>query len=130
MISSRRIGFLLLLLGLSVALYFFNNSRETGGFACELPERYDNEELVYVNHALCRMRCRDIDKRLVEEVYRKGELNCKKSGIRNGALRFALEKEDFQGDRIRVIVEDDNDKDQHIIITVIRLGKDDLCECS
>lgn len=99
-----------------------------GGSGCDLPARHNVAELRYVDHALCRMRCRDIDQKLVEEVYLHGEVNCKKSSINNGNRRYALEMRDSRKDMIRVIVEDD--EGEHVIITVIRLDKPDRCACS
>lgn len=127
--SKSRFLVLGVLLAASIVLWFFNNGKSgSNGFSCEWNERFDPGKLEYVNHALCRMKCRAIDQELVEEVYEEGTVNCRKSGITKGAQRYALEKEDSNGDRIRIIVEDEGEK--HLIITVIRLGKDDLCECA
>ena len=95
---------------------------------CAFDERVATSELVYVEHAKCRMKCRNIDQKLVELVYTKGKVNCEKSSYKNGNPRYALEKRDPLGDKIRVIVEVDGDT--HLIITVIRLGKRDHCSCS
>lgn len=98
---------------------------------CAFDQRDKVQSLRYVEHAQCRMACRDIDRDLVEEVYLEGALNCAKSdpkGKRGGNPRFALEKEDGPRGRVRIIVEDDHGK--HVIITVIRLDKEDHCECS
>lgn len=103
-----------------------NDYRDPGG--CAFTDRSQVNSLEFVSHARCRMRCRDVSQELVERVYLKGAVNCEKSGEKNGDMRYALEMEDRKGDNIRVIVEDENDK--HIIITVIRLGAEDQCECS
>ncbi|MFN8396922.1 MAG: DUF4258 domain-containing protein [Bacteroidia bacterium] len=117
----------ILLLIVVFALFKFTGIGQ-GGSACEFPARQDVSELRYVDHALCRMRCRDIDQKLVEDVYLHGEVNCKKSSMSNGNRRYALELRDSRKDMIRVIVEDDNG--EHVIITVIRLDKPDKCTCS
>ena len=65
---------------------------------------------------------------MVEAVYEDGSVNCEKSGPKDGDMRYALEKEDERGDVTRVIVEDEGGK--HIVITVIRIGGEDQCECS
>ncbi|HEX2899386.1 MAG TPA: DUF4258 domain-containing protein [Bacteroidia bacterium] len=96
--------------------------------SCEFTGRDQVNALVYVAHARCRMGCRDIDEELVEQVYLKGELNCKKSSQSNGNARYALEMRDERGDMIRIIVEDDDGK--HVIVTAIRLDKPDKCTCS
>jgi Domain of unknown function (DUF4258) len=95
---------------------------------CDWRDRKPVQELVYVDHARCRMGCRDIDQSLVEDVYLNGEVNCAKSSVKDGNRRYALEKRDARGDKIRVIVEDDDGR--HVIITVIRLDRDDKCSCS
>jgi hypothetical protein len=95
---------------------------------CNWTERHPVNELAYVSHAKCRMKCRDIDQTLVEKIYLHGEINCEKSSIKAGNHRYALEASDDRGDRIRIIVEDDHGK--HLIITVIRLDKEDRCTCS
>ncbi len=95
---------------------------------CEWTERLPVEQLVYVSHARCRMACRGIDQNLVEKVYLHGEVNCKKSSVKDGKNRYALEMRDDRGDDIRIIVEDDAGR--HVIVTVIRLDKEDRCTCS
>lgn len=95
---------------------------------CEFPSRVPSSELIYVDHARCRMACRDISQALVERVYQEGELNCKKSSQVKGHPRFALELRDDRGDMIRLIIEED--EGQHVVITAIRLDKPDKCACS
>lgn len=97
-------------------------------FKCAFENRKAASELVYTHHARCRMDCRSVNQSLVEQVYRQGEVNCDKSGPKEGDMRYALEMEDRKGDLIRLIVEDEADK--HIVITVIRLDFEDRCECS
>jgi Domain of unknown function (DUF4258) len=126
---------LLLAVAFAVYRFGFGGHRDGGGNGdgvgesdCNWTERVPVEELVYVSHARCRMACRDIDAQLVEQVYLHGEVNCKKSSVKDGKHRYALEQDDNQGDRIRIIVEDDDGK--HVIVTVIRLDRDDKCTCS
>jgi|GEM_PF-4334200 len=95
---------------------------------CAFTDRSQVNSLEFVPHARCRMRCRDISQDLVEQVYLKGKVNCAKSGEKKGDMRYALELEDTEGDNIRVIIEEENQK--HIVITAIRIGGEDRCECS
>jgi predicted sulfurtransferase len=128
--KNRRLFQSLLLLLLAVYLLYRvsdRNPRE-GGDNCVFDERVAVTELIYVNHARCRMKCRNVNQRMVEKVYLEGVINCEKSSHKDNKPRFALEKRDDRGDKIRVIVEDDDGK--HIIITVIKLGKSDRCQCS
>lgn len=114
---------LLIVLGLMRLI----NTRQSD-WGCSFSERKDASELIYVNHAKCRMKCRNISRDLVEKVYLNGKVNCDKSGEKNGDMRYALEMKDELGDQIRIIVEVEEGK--HIVITAIRMGKDDRCECS
>jgi hypothetical protein len=100
----------------------------TRRFTCDFPDRVSVDDLVYVEHARCRMACRDISEALVAEVYLKGELNCRKSTVANGHPRYALERRDHRGDLIRIIVELDGG--EHVIVTAIRLDQPDHCTCS
>ena len=126
---NRRLIQSILLLALAVfILYRISSQGGNQGTLCRFSDRVDVDELVYVDHARCRMECRGVNQRTVEKVYRDGVVNCKKSSYKRGKPRYALEKRDERGDKIRVIVEDD--EGQHVIITVIRLGKDDHCSCS
>jgi hypothetical protein len=119
---------LLLIVILAFAIWRIGRVAMNPGDACEFTERKPVDELVYVEHARCRMDCRDIDRELVQDVYLHGELNCKKSSESKGNARWALEKRDDRGDVIRIIVEDDDGK--HVIVTAIRLDKPDKCTCS
>lgn len=126
---------LLLLLILILVLGWFTLQRSQPGTPgegpsdpCTFPGRIDPQELVYVNHAKCRMECRQVPRKLVEEVYLEGSVNCGKSGPKNGDMRYALEKRDDRGDIIRLIIEVEDG--EHIVITVIRLGQEDRCTCS
>ena len=76
------------------------------------------------------MECRLVSKAVVERVYEDGEVNCKKSREQNGEMRYALELDDRNGDRIRVVIADDTRIDKHVVVTVIRMDYDDRCECS
>lgn len=94
---------------------------------CELHFHHDPSELLLTEHARCRMACRDIDRGTLEDTYQNGELNCDKSGMRDGSYRYAVEKRDHKGDIIRIILVEENN--HHKVITAIRLDKPDQCEC-
>lgn len=128
--KNRRLLQSLLLLLLAVYLLYRVSNRNPGdgGNHCSFDDRVAVSELIYVAHARCRMKCRDVNQRMVEKVYLEGSINCEKSSHKDDKPRYALEKRDDRGDKIRVIVEDDDGK--HVIITVIRLGKNDRCTCS
>jgi hypothetical protein len=119
---------ILLLLIVVFAVWKVAGILGTPRFTCDFPDRVPVDDLIYVEHARCRMACRDISEALVEEVYLKGELNCRKSTLSNGHPRYALERHDHKGDLIRIIVE--LDSGEHVIITAIRLDQPDACTCS
>jgi hypothetical protein len=123
---------LLLAVALMVLAYRFFNSFSGNpgnpGDTCRFEQRDQVDELIYVDHARCRMKCREINAALVEDVYLHGQVNCNKGSVKNGKARYALEKRDQRGDMIRVIIEDDDG--QHVVITAIRLDRDDKCACS
>ena len=123
-LSTIIIGLLILL-----ATLRYMNQHRVGG-QCAFDDRRDVSELVYSNHARCRMGCRDVPRNLVEKVYQKGEVNCKKSHEERGDMRYALEMKDSGGERIRVVIAVDDEEDKHVVVTVIRLDRDDRCECS
>ena len=127
-LSKGKILIFVVLLVLAVVFRLFNRRDLPNSFSCEWNNRTNVNSLVYVNHALCRMKCRDITKSLVEDVYRTGKVNYEKRGLNKGKPHYALEKEDPRGDIIRVIVQDNGN--EQLIITTIRLDQPDKCECS
>jgi Domain of unknown function (DUF4258) len=127
---SRAIQLLLLILVVGVGLFQWFQKTPQNGAACEFQNRIAATELDYSKHARCRMKCRDIDQDLVEDVYRNGSLNCDKSdpgGTKDGSPRYALELEDGGRGRVRIIVADNDGT--HVIVTVIRLDEKDQCAC-
>lgn len=127
-INRRVFQAIILLLLLAWAVLEFTRAPQQRRTGCSFPNRDQVASLIYSNHAQCRMRCRDVSAHWVEKVYREGEINCNKSNYTDENRRYALELEDNRGDRLRVIVADDDG--EHVIVTVIRLGKKDRCQCS
>ena len=128
----KNIRLVLVVLG-AVIFYFFwgrpSQQNQGQGFSCEFPQRIPVKSLRYVEHAKCRMDCRRVPKSLVEEVYREGKVNCRKSGTESGAPRWALEYRDpGNSDLIRLVVEEEN-PGKHTVITVIRLDRQFSCDC-
>lgn len=128
MLRKRRLWILLLVL--LVPLVSLLRTSRSGSTApqCKFENRKAVSELNFTDHALCRMQCRNINSFWVEKVYRKGRVNCKKSGPVNGDMRWALELKDDRGDKLRVIIEEE--AASHVVITAIRVGREDHCACS
>ncbi len=116
------------LLGLAFLAWKLDHGLGTVPTDCQLHFRHDATDLIYTEHAKCRMRCREVSKNEVADVYDHGVLNCEKSGMRDGSYRYALEKTDHKGEKIRMILVEENN--HHKVITVIRVDQPDQnCDC-
>lgn len=84
--------------------------------------------LEYSNHATCRMQCRKISKKEVEEIMQEGKINYNKSDLKNDRCpRYALEGITEDSQRVRIIFAQCNEKT--VVVTVIDLGTDYACDC-
>ena len=84
----------------------------------------------YSKHARCRMDCRKITAREVEEILRNGKINYDKSEIGNQPecrRKYAVEGNTRDGQRVRIIFAPC--KEEVTVVTVIDLGKDWPCDC-
>lgn len=121
----RKYVYLIIVLVLVVVVYLFR-SPENGTGA----EPYRNiTEIVYTNHARCRMGCRDISENEIKKVLEDGSLNRAKSGFdrQHNDQTYAVEGYGNDGQFIRVVVTPRNN--QLLVITVIDLRKDWACNC-
>ena len=84
--------------------------------------------LYYTKHALCRMDCRQISKKDIGEIMRKGIINFNKSNRRERPCpTFALQGQTSDGEKIRVIFAQCNDETK--VITCYNLEEDFECNC-
>jgi len=84
--------------------------------------------LEYSEHAKCRMQCRKISQREVEEIMQKGKINYNKSELQNARCpRYALEGITSDNQRVRIVYAQCNEKT--VVVTVIDLETDYLCNC-
>ncbi len=84
--------------------------------------------LEYSEHARCRMGCRKISQAEVREIMQEGKINYNKSEIKNTRCpRYALEGITTDGQRVRIIFAQCNDKT--VVVTVIDLETDYTCSC-
>jgi len=84
--------------------------------------------LQYSNHAKCRMACRYITQEEVEETMRDGDINYKKSDIKNTRCpRYALEDVTKDNQRVRIVFAQCNNYTE--VVTVIDLDTEWTCDC-
>ena len=84
--------------------------------------------LDYSNHAKCRMQCRKISEREVEEIMQEGKINYRKSDLKNGRCpRYALEGLTDDRQRVRIVFAQCNNATT--VVTVIDLETDYACNC-
>lgn len=84
--------------------------------------------LEYSNHAKCRMQCRKISQREVEEIMQDGKINYSKSDLQNARCpRYAVEGTTSDDQRVRIVyAQCDN---ATTVVTVIDLGTNWTCDC-
>ena len=84
--------------------------------------------LKYSNHAICRMECRKISKQEVQEIMQAGKINYKKSDVKNDRCpRYAVEGTTSDEQRVRIVFAQCNDST--VVVTVIDLETDYVCDC-
>ncbi|HMU46147.1 MAG TPA: DUF4258 domain-containing protein [Chitinophagaceae bacterium] len=84
--------------------------------------------LEYSDHAKCRMQCRKISQKEVEEIMKDGKINYNKSDIQNARCpRYAVEGVTSDNQRVRIVYAQCNEKT--VVVTVIDLETDYECHC-
>lgn len=82
----------------------------------------------YTEHAKCRMECRKISQREVEEIMRDGTINYKKSNARGRPCpTYALEGVTSDNQRVRIVFGQCDLKTK--VVTCIDLDTDWQCDC-
>lgn len=82
----------------------------------------------YSEHARCRMQCRKISQSDVEAIMKYGEVNYRKSELKNVRCpRYALEGNTPDGQRVRIVFAQCNEKT--IVVTAIDLETGYACHC-
>ena len=84
--------------------------------------------MIYTKHARCRMDCRSVSEKEVEQILKEGEINWEKSdpGARPDP-RYAVEGNSRDGQRLRIIFAPS--KRGMVVITCIDLEKEWACTC-
>jgi hypothetical protein len=84
--------------------------------------------LEYSNHAECRMKCRYITQKEVEDIMQNGKINYNKSDIKNARCpRYALEGITVDDQKVRIVFAQCNEKTN--VETVIDLDTEWECHC-
>ena len=84
--------------------------------------------LKYSKHAECRMDCRKISRKEVEEIMREGTINYKKSDVKNARCpRYAVEGRTSDAQSVRIVYAQCNESTT--VVTVIDLETDFACHC-
>lgn len=88
----------------------------------------DTTHLIFTKHAKCRMDCRHINKREINEIIATGNVNYSKSGRGSkGDETYALEGYSYEHQHLRVVVAPENDG--LVVVTCIDLDKEWPCNC-
>ena len=89
--------------------------------------------LDYSNHASCRMKCRHITQKEVEDIMQNGKVNYNKSDIQSRSLsgarcpRYAVDGITIDNQKVRIVFAQCNEKTN--VVTVIDLDTDWSCHC-
>jgi hypothetical protein len=84
--------------------------------------------LEYSNHAECRMKCRYITQKEVEDIMQNGKINYNKSDIKNARCpRYAVEGITVDDQKVRIVFAQCNEKTN--VVTVIDLDTEWECHC-
>jgi hypothetical protein len=84
--------------------------------------------LNFTKHALCRMDCRHITKKDIDEVMKEGIINLNKSDKRGHPCpTFALQDRTLDGQYLRVVFAQCDEETK--VITCYNLEKDFECQC-
>ena len=85
-------------------------------------------ELIFTKHALCRMDCRQITKREIGEIIKKGAINFNKSNKRGRPCpTYALQARTGDGQYVRAIFAQCDRTTK--VITCYDLERDFVCDC-
>lgn len=84
--------------------------------------------LDYTEHAKCRMRCRHITQKEVQEIMRGGKINYNKTEVDDKPCPiYAVEGTTTDQQRVRIVVAQCDEKSK--VITVIDLTTEWVCDC-
>lgn len=123
----------LLLFGLFyLANTFFGGDVNNEDWSSYSPEEVNanlmDQKLHYTKHALCRMKCRHIDKDEINEILKRGRVNKRKSDPSDTPCpTYSLEGNTDDGQEVRIVFADCDRSTK--VITAIDLGNHYNCHC-
>jgi hypothetical protein len=121
----KQATFTLILVLLVLLVFIYKRWREP-----ERKEVFDRtpSALTYTRHALCRMDCRQISKKDIQEIMKKGIINYNRSNRRDRPCpTFALQGRTSDGERLRVIFAQCPTETK--VVTCYNLDEDFECYC-
>ncbi len=104
------------------------------GKGCQMPSSAKLEELSwqkleYTQHALCRMKCRNITEQEIKQVFKSGKVNYDKSEVHHKPYpTYAVEGITANGKSLRIVI-DDVDTISKIVTTIDLKMEKDSCDC-
>jgi hypothetical protein len=110
-----------------LVLFAFIYKRWQEPFAREAFDRHP-AHIYYTKHALCRMNCRHISRKDINEIMQKGIINFNKSRMRDQPCpSFALQGTTSDGERLRVVFAQCDNETR--VVTCYNLDEDFECHC-
>lgn len=97
------------------------NQKEIEGF------NRNTSHLIFSKHAKCRMDCRHIDESEIKEILKNGKINFKK--IQSDKRGMTYPVEGFTDDKQHVRIVFAPKDDALVVVTVIDLDTEWLCDC-
>jgi len=85
------------------------------------------QKIIYSKHARCRMDCRHIDESEVMEILKSGKLNEAKIEEDSRGKTYPLEGKTHDNQNVRIVFAPK--QDELVVVTVIDLDKEWVCDC-
>ncbi|MEX1203250.1 MAG: DUF4258 domain-containing protein [Ferruginibacter sp.] len=86
------------------------------------------QKITYSKHALCRMECRYISDAEVRAILAKGTINTSKIQRSQKGISVPLEGRTSDGKKVRIVFAPKG-KEEMVVVTVIDLEQEYVCDC-
>ena len=94
---------------------------------------YNGKRVIITKHAACRMKCRFINKKEIQEIINKGKYNEKKSDMNPSNPKYCpsyvYEERSYEDQKIRIVMAHCDKDDFAKLVTVIDLENEYKCNC-